>query len=119
MLTTLYNTVNYRCIYLHISFLFLPLLQAAPQSVLSLMPYVMPVLEERLSWAVAVGAVTAAAGGGPTTSTGGKSGGASGGRCTQEPSEEIRHKLTSQLLVVLKLASKAMSAYAAEVVQVK
>ena len=86
--------------------------QEAPHSVLSVMPYIMPVLEERLSWAEAQGAVTAASGGG------GISGGTSGGRCPREPSEEIRLQLSDQLLALLQLAAKAVSAYAAEVVQV-
>lgn len=90
--------------------------QAAPHSVLSLMPYVVPILEERLSWAEAAGAITSAAAGGG--SSGGPSSGTNGGRSPREPSEEIRVMLADQLLVLLKLAAKAVSAYAAEVVQV-
>ena len=88
------------------------------------MPYVVPVLEERLSWSEAAGAVTgAAAGSGANTSSsgtnpngGGKA--ASGGRCPREVSEEVRMQLAGQLLLLLRLAAKAAAAYAAEVVQV-
>ena len=44
--------------------------------------------------------------------------GGGGGRCPREPSEEVRALLSGQLLLVLKLAAKAVAAYAAEVIQV-
>ena len=80
------------------------------------MPYVVPIIEERLSWAEAAGAITSSVAGG---ADGGPSGGGTnGGRSPRESSEEIRVMLADQLLVLLKLAAKAVSAYAAEVVQV-
>ncbi|GAX77040.1 hypothetical protein CEUSTIGMA_g4487.t1 [Chlamydomonas eustigma] len=94
------------------------LLKAAPHSVLSMMPYIVPVLEERLcmdsllppttagSSQQAVSAVSVTA---ELTSHSGKT--------PKEQSEEVRQKLAAQLLLLLSLAAKAVAAYAAEVVQ--
>ncbi|KAG1672600.1 hypothetical protein FOA52_002080 [Chlamydomonas sp. UWO 241] len=70
------------------------LLQAAPDSVLMLLPYAMPVLEERLAWEPGAG------------------------KTPKEGSEEVRLTLTRLLLLLLELADNAAAAYAAEAVAI-
>jgi hypothetical protein len=70
------------------------LLQAAPDSVLTLLPYAVPVLEERLAWEPGAG------------------------KTPKEGSEEVRLALTRLLLLLLRLADKAAAAYAAEAVAI-
>ncbi|MEW5306836.1 MAG: hypothetical protein WDW36_009274 [Sanguina aurantia] len=68
------------------------MLQAAPDAVLALLPYAMPVLEERLRW----GEVK---------------------KTPTEPSEEVRLQLACLLTTLVGLAGTAVAAYAGEVVQ--
>ena len=91
--------------------------QAAPQSILSVLPYAIPVLEERI-----IGNSSSASSSSATSSSAmfskqwpGATGRAMENPC--EPSEEVRLLLARLLTLLVTLASKAISAYSGEVLE--
>ena len=93
------------------------LAQAAPQSILSVLPYAIPVLEERI-----IGTSSSASSSSATSSsaTFSKQRAGANGRAVEnpcEPSEEVRLQLARLLSLLVTLAGKAISAYSGEVLE--
>ena len=90
------------------------LISIAPHSTLSLLPYIMPVIEERIPGLSLVAQVDARANGNASASSTTRTGGLASAIKIVETCEEIRLKIAILFVFLLELAGKACGAYAAE-----